>query len=50
MAAFNLGVAEAVNTKKHARDPFHVSKGGGGRGGGQGEGESEYVRLQSRRG
>ena len=25
MAAFNLGVAEAVNTKKHARDPFHVS-------------------------
>ena len=25
MSAFNLGVAEAVNTKKHARDPFHVS-------------------------
>ena len=25
MAAFNLGVAEAVHTKKHARDPFHVS-------------------------
>ena len=59
MAAFNLGVAEAVNTKKHSRDPFHVSGGGegrgrggggGGGGGGEGEGESEDGRFQPRRG